>query len=371
MSLLVNVSLAIGSVFIISLLLFGIWAYFLPYSMRPLFRMILWFHYSVRYTGIENIPKTGPVLFAGNHVTWIDGFVIASVSPRPITVLVNKDYCDNPGQRWLARRMNVIPIPTAGPKAQRLALDKMRSALDDGRTVGLFPEAQLTRSGVMNPFQRGMELILKDKPEVVVIPVGLAGLWGSIFSFSGGRFFKKRPQTLRRKVGISFGKPLPSTIKAIDLRQNILLEVVKATELIDNKPLVTDIIDFELGHWRHPQLGLLTASAPDFVQVSRRIHQTANKPGSVGQVLAGVAIRAVDDSGRDVGYNLMGRLQARILHNPDWQETGEIGKIEPDGFIWLLNPTHAHTVEFKTISNRENGVSTIKRIEPNTPVKPA
>ncbi|MFM7132227.1 MAG: 1-acyl-sn-glycerol-3-phosphate acyltransferase, partial [bacterium] len=177
-----------------AILVTGLWAFLLPGSLKPFFRILLWPRYSLRATGVENVPRYGPVMLTGNHVTWIDGFVIAAICPRPITVLVNKDYCDNPGQRWLSKRMNIIPIPATGPKAQKLALDLMRKALDEGRTVGLFPEAQLCRSGVMNPFQRGLELILRDKPEVQVIPIGMAGLWGSIFSFSEGKFFKKWPK---------------------------------------------------------------------------------------------------------------------------------------------------------------------------------
>jgi len=104
---------------VLAMLLFGLWAVSLPWSIRPFFRILLWPRYSLRSIGMENIPKTGPVMLTSNHVTWIDGFAVAAISPRPITVLVNKDYCDNPGQRWLARRMNVIPIPASGPKAQK------------------------------------------------------------------------------------------------------------------------------------------------------------------------------------------------------------------------------------------------------------
>lgn len=369
MSFMLSVLFDFGLILAILCLLFAVWVLLLPWSIRPLCRFMLWPRYSIRASGIQNVPLKGPVMLAANHVTWIDGFVIASVCPRPITVLVNKDYCDNLGQRWISRRMNIIPIPHTGPKAQRFALEKMREALDQGKTVGLFPEAQLSRSGVMNPFQRGMELILKDKPDVVVIPIGLAGLWGSIFSFSGGLFFKKWPTGPRRKVGVSFGKPLANDIKAVDLREQILLEIVKATELIDTKPLVTEVIDLELGYWRHPELGILTASAPDFIQENRKIYQIANKPGSVGQVLPGVALRVVNESGEDLGYNHTGNIQARVLHRPEWIETGEIGKIEPDGFVWLADPEHGHTVKISRKKVRTNGVSSISEIDPDNPAK--
>jgi 1-acyl-sn-glycerol-3-phosphate acyltransferase len=341
-----QILLAIGlySLFftLVALLLFGLWAALLPWSMKPLFKILLWPRYGIYKRGLENVPRTGPLLLAGNHVSWIDGFVIASVCPRPITVLVNKDYCDNPGQRWLARRMNVIPIPSSGPKAQRAALETMRKALDEGRTVGLFPEAQLCRSGMMNPFLRGFEMILKDKPDVLVVPVGVAGIWGSIFSFSGGLFFKKWPRGLRRRIGVSFGPPLPPTIKAADLRQHVLEEIVQAARMIPTVNLMPDQIDLELGHWRHPQFGLLTASAADFIQPNRRIHQVANKPGSVGQAVPGVAIRVVDESGQPLPPGSHGRLEALGVDDDGWRPTGQQGRLEADGYVWLDDPTAGH-----------------------------
>lgn len=360
-----QISLAIiAGLIIVPVLLFGLWAACLPWSIRPLFRLILLPRYTLRSVGVDNIPLRGPVMLTGNHVTWIDGFVIASISPRPITVLVNKDYSDNPGQRWLSRRMNVIPIPATGPKAQKVALDLMRQALDEGRTVGLFPEAQLCRSGVMNPFQRGLELILKDKPEVKVIPIGLAGLWGSIFSFSEGKFFKKWPKGWRRRVGVSFGPPLPNTIKAVELRKHILEEIVNATELITDGPILSDIINLELGHWRHHELGLLAASAPDFLQPDRRVHQVANKPGSVGQALPGVAIKAVDEDGNECSFNKSGRLMVRIAGKKGWIDTGTTGRIEADGFVWLDNPSLGYISRLRMETVRENGVSVSSTIEP-------
>ena len=362
MQILMTIGLYSVAAFIVALALFGLWAALLPWSLKPMFKLLLWPRYGIYKCGLENMPRTGPVLLAGNHVSWIDGFIIASVCPRPITVLVNKDYCDNPGQRWLARRMNVIPIPSSGPKAQRAALETMRKALDEGRTVGLFPEAQLCRSGMMNPFLRGLEMILKDKPDVQVVPVGLAGVWGSIFSFSGGLFFKKWPKGKRRRVAVSFGPPLPPTIKATELRQHVLEEIVHAARLIPTVNLLPDQIDLELGHWQHPQFGLLTASAADFIQPNRRIHQVANKPGSVGQAIPGVAIRVVDDAGVPVGPSITGHLEALGVDADGWRPTGQRGRQEADGFVWLDDPTAGYV----TTAHKE-----FVKIVPEKPAKNA
>ena len=48
----------------------------------------------------------------------------------------------------------------------------------------------------------------KGGPAVQVQPVWLDGLWGSIFSFEGGRFFKKVPRALPYRVSVWFGEPM-------------------------------------------------------------------------------------------------------------------------------------------------------------------
>src|SRR5207253_3915103 len=92
----------------------------------------------------------------------------------------------------------------------RLAAEEIRA----GEIVCLFPEGQLTRSGTLLRLQRGYELIARQAGAPVV-PVWLDQLWGSIFSFQGGRFFMKWPKSMPYRVTVAFGKPL--TAEAADM----------------------------------------------------------------------------------------------------------------------------------------------------------
>src|SRR5205823_8563128 len=85
----------------------------------------------------------------------------------------------------------------------------------------IFPEGQMTRIGQMMPFRRGMERILKGV-DVPVIPVHIDGIWGSIFSFSGGRFFWKWPRKIPYPVRVTFGKAMPATVTSTEARQAVL-----------------------------------------------------------------------------------------------------------------------------------------------------
>jgi acyl-[acyl-carrier-protein]-phospholipid O-acyltransferase/long-chain-fatty-acid--[acyl-carrier-protein] ligase len=72
----------------------------------------------------------------------------------------------------------------------------------------------------MLPFRRGFERIIKGI-DVPIIPVNIDGIWGSIFSFSGGHFLWKWPRTIPYPVRITFGEPLPPTAAAPEVRQAV------------------------------------------------------------------------------------------------------------------------------------------------------
>ncbi|PYL81218.1 MAG: hypothetical protein DMF21_06055 [Verrucomicrobia bacterium] len=104
----------------------------------------------------------------------------------------------------LLRVLGCIPINTHhSHPAVRLATEKIA----DGEIVCVFPEGRLERTGVLLRLQRGYELIARHA-NAEVVPVWLDQLWGSIFSFQGGKFFRKLPKRVRYPVTIAFGKPL-------------------------------------------------------------------------------------------------------------------------------------------------------------------
>lgn len=188
-------------------------------------RNVLWlfFHviYRIRVIGMDNVPREGPALLVCNHVTWLDGFFILLSLRRRIRFLVWTPYTKIPWINWLLKLGRVIPISSeAGPREIIHAMREASNALRNGELVGIFPEAALTRTGFMLPFQRGLEQILKRSP-APIIPTALDRLWGSIFSYQGGKFFWKWPRQVPYPVTVAFGKPLPADSSAPAIRQDV------------------------------------------------------------------------------------------------------------------------------------------------------
>src|SRR4029453_18034534 len=93
-----------------------------------------------------------------------------------------------------------------------------------GEIVCVFPEGRLERTGTLLRLQRGYELIARHA-NAQVVPVWLDQLWGSIFSFQGGKFFRKLPKRIPYPVTIAFGKPLKADAADIATVREELLKL--------------------------------------------------------------------------------------------------------------------------------------------------
>ncbi|MFN7343049.1 MAG: 1-acyl-sn-glycerol-3-phosphate acyltransferase, partial [bacterium] len=160
--------------------------------------------YRIKYSGLENIPKSGGALLLPNHVTFADAFFLSVVSDRPLRFVMDETFMVNPTIRLSARLFGTVPIRRSHPlEAIRTTVE----ALANGHLVVLFPEGQLTRTGALCELERGFELIAKGA-QVPVLPVWVDGSWGSIFSFERGRYFKKMPYGIPYGLSVAVGEPI-------------------------------------------------------------------------------------------------------------------------------------------------------------------
>src|ERR1700685_4674795 len=190
-----------------------------------LLRLVLWMAthsvYRIRVVGRDNIPETGGALFVANHMSLVDALLLIASTDRPIRFLMFKDIYELPYVKPFAKMIRAIPISSQQrPREMIQSLREASEAIRSGEVVCIFAEGQITRIGQMLPFRRGMERIMKgvDAP---IVPVNLDGVWGSIFSFERGRFLWKMPRSIPYPVTVSFGKPMPATASAIDVRRAV------------------------------------------------------------------------------------------------------------------------------------------------------
>ena len=178
-------------------------------------RFVLWILtrtiYRLKVGGLQNVPDKGGALFVSNHLSMVDALLVQASTDRPIRFIMFKQMYEHPLLHPVARIMKAIPIASDLPPREMItAIRTARRAIEAGEVVCIFAEGQISRTGRMLPFRRGFERIMKglDAP---IIPLCLVGVWGSIFSFEGGRFFWKWPKRIPYPVDVRFGAPLPSS----------------------------------------------------------------------------------------------------------------------------------------------------------------
>jgi acyl-[acyl-carrier-protein]-phospholipid O-acyltransferase/long-chain-fatty-acid--[acyl-carrier-protein] ligase len=166
--------------------------------------------YQLDVQGRAQVPATGPAILAPNHVSFMDGMFVMTSLDRPVRFLVDKAYFDHWLLKPFMRALGFIPVQAgSGRDSVHRSLSAAREYLQKGELVCIFPEGEISRTGGMLPFRRGIQRIVEGTG-VPIVPVHLDRVWGSVFSFSGGRFLLKWPKRAPYPITVSFGAPLPS-----------------------------------------------------------------------------------------------------------------------------------------------------------------
>ncbi|MEO0324532.1 MAG: 1-acyl-sn-glycerol-3-phosphate acyltransferase [Myxococcota bacterium] len=202
--------------------------------LRHLTRLLTCLVYRLDVEGVQHVPSKGPALLVANHLSYADAFVVACRLRRNPRFVMSHAMLDMPGLGWLFRLARVIPIAPAKENAavKAEAFARIDAALAAGELVILFPEGRCTRDGRMDVFRPGMERVLAKRAAagapVPVIPIGLHGLFGSVFSFAHGAPMTTRPRRFRARVRVRFGAPLSPRVSAAEAREAVARLVARA-----------------------------------------------------------------------------------------------------------------------------------------------
>ena len=176
--------------------------------------------YRVSAHHAERLPAGGFLLLP-NHLTWIDAIVLQLACPRPIRFVIFDDIYKLRLLNPIFRAIGALPI---SPRKAKDAVRAAGEAILAGEIVCIFPEGELSRSGMLLRLKRGYELIARSA-KCPVVPAWTDNLWGSIFSFKGGKYFFKWPSRIPYPVTVAFGEPIPAEQAGIALVRERFLEL--------------------------------------------------------------------------------------------------------------------------------------------------
>ncbi|SDO62463.1 1-acyl-sn-glycerol-3-phosphate acyltransferase [Actinacidiphila guanduensis] len=112
--------------------------------MRVLYRPVV--------EGVEHIPDEGPVILAGNHVTFIDSLFLSLVVRRQVYFIGKDEYVTGKGVKgrvmaWFFTTCGMIPVDRDGGHGGVAALMTGRRILEEGRIFGIYPEGTRSPDG--------------------------------------------------------------------------------------------------------------------------------------------------------------------------------------------------------------------------------
>ena len=161
------------------------------------FRTLYATYFRWHVSGAENVPTTGGVILAANHVSFLDPFLVGAGLKRDINYLARESLFRFPGIGALLRSWNSVPVDRDGGGAKGLKV--ILGRLLGGAGIILFPEGTRSPDGKLQPARAGIGLVVA-KSEAPVVPVRVFGT----FEAYGRNIKFPRP----KRVAVKYGVPM-------------------------------------------------------------------------------------------------------------------------------------------------------------------
>lgn len=160
----------------------------------------------IQHKGGENVPDSGAVILAPNHLTWADPVVLGVPLKRPAFYLAKEGLFRNAAMRWFLESMGQIKVERA-VGGNDPAIETAVKLLDQGLIVGVFPEGTRSRDDFVKRGKTGVARIAA-RTGAPIVPVGLA-------TYDFWPRNAKLPR-LGRSVYVNIGKPVQYDLKPED-----------------------------------------------------------------------------------------------------------------------------------------------------------
>ena len=142
------------------------------YVVKAICWLILKIFWRMEIIGIENLPQSGGLIIASNHVSYLDPAVLTASFNRKIYFLTKKEVFKNNFISFLLKNMNALPINRENVNV--LAFKKAINILREEKVLGIFPEGARSSNGELQELKLGT-IKIAMKTGVPILPAGIIG----------------------------------------------------------------------------------------------------------------------------------------------------------------------------------------------------
>src|SRR3954471_21644724 len=176
---------------------------FVYWLVRGFFQPFFHLYFRLSRIGREHIPENGPVIFASNHRSFLDPFIMGVCSRRPIYYVAKREIFANPLVAWFVGSLGAFPVHRGAGDGDML--ETARAILARGDQVLMFPEGTRTRPGALGRPKRGVGRLALETGAPVV-PVAMIG------TEAVRKGWMIRPHKIRVRIGRALTFPKVETV---------------------------------------------------------------------------------------------------------------------------------------------------------------
>ena len=150
----------------------------LPYGvLRAFLTPCLMLAFRPKVKGLRNVPASGPVIIASNHLSFSDSIFMPLVVPRKVTFLAKSEYFTSPGPKGLLKKLTFIalgqvPVDRSGGRRSEAALITGLQVLAKNECLGIYPEGTRSPDGRLYKGRTGIARIAIESG-APIIPVAM------------------------------------------------------------------------------------------------------------------------------------------------------------------------------------------------------
>lgn len=177
----------------------------LPYgTLRAFLTPFLMLAFRPKVKGLRNVPATGPLIIASNHLSFSDSIFMPLVVPRKVTFLAKSEYFTSPGPKGLLKKLTFIalgqvPVDRSGGRRSEAALITGLQVLSAGDCLGIYPEGTRSPDGRLYKARTGIARLAIESG-APIIPVAM---FNTDKIQPTGTVMPKV-----KRVGMTFGEPM-------------------------------------------------------------------------------------------------------------------------------------------------------------------